>query len=650
MNAVDAIDDAGGTGSITIRVTRDQTQPSFEVAGAASKVYPIESIELQDDGVGFTPANFDSFNTCDSDLKLGRGGRGLGRMLWLLAFDHAEVDSVYRDPSSTGDLLRRRFAFRPTDDGIENHVLEKAVLDARPGTVVRLVGMKLLYRENCRHEPRTLARRVVEHMLEVFVNRKPIKVSLWDDQDGETISLNRVFDDEIKLGGKTDQFRVGGKSFVLRHVLVPVGTIDGGNKLNYCANSRVVLGEPLSKTDAKYRCPLPGDDGLTVSYVGYVTGRTLDDAVNQERTGFGIERDRSGLYVGEVTMQEIEAKALAKVSQYLAPYLLKLSVATAARIERYMDLKGRQYRPIVNGRPNQVQGVAADSSDDEVETALHRFRLARQAESDRLLRELTAKVKPDESYSERLRQLMAQYVDESQRDIQVSLVEYVLRRRAVIELLRTYQGTGPTGRATLEEAVHQLVYPMRETSDRVPHEFANLWLIDERLAFHRFLASDVRMDRVRAVNVDTGDRADLVFFFQASLAFEHGGSPFDSLVLVEFKRPGRDDYSEQDNPVVQVLKYVRDITAGGFKDATGSVRAVSDGVRFYAYVIADLTRTLTDVLLGRNFIRSSDQMGYYHYVEPHRLWIEVLSYDKLVSDASKRNQAFFDRLGMPQVC
>jgi hypothetical protein len=38
--------------------------------------------------------------------------------------------------------------------------------------------------------------------------------------------------------------------------------------------------------------------------------------------------------------------------------------------------------------------------------------------------------------------------------------------------------------------------------------------------------------------------------------------PFSSVVLIEFKRPLRDDYTDEDNPITQVYEYAELINSG----------------------------------------------------------------------------------------
>ncbi|WP_163370861.1 hypothetical protein [Endozoicomonas acroporae] len=49
-----------------------------------------KSLKATNNGVGFNDANIASFETLDSDHKIDKGCRGIGRLLWLKAFDIAK--------------------------------------------------------------------------------------------------------------------------------------------------------------------------------------------------------------------------------------------------------------------------------------------------------------------------------------------------------------------------------------------------------------------------------------------------------------------------------------------------------------------------------------------------------------------------------
>lgn len=93
VNSLHAIDDAKkDAGEVLIEVRRD-----FLAAPFAEGLSPIRGIVIKDNGVGFNDRNYKSFREAESTYKLKRGGKGVGRFLWLKVFDRAEVRSVFHN-------------------------------------------------------------------------------------------------------------------------------------------------------------------------------------------------------------------------------------------------------------------------------------------------------------------------------------------------------------------------------------------------------------------------------------------------------------------------------------------------------------------------------------------------------------------------
>lgn len=78
-----------------------------------------------------------------------------------------------------------------------------------------------------------------------------------------------------------------------------------------------------------------------------------------------------------------------------------------------------------------------------------------------------------------------------------SLAEYVIHRKAVIDLFERALETGTNGKYSLESRIHSIICPMRTTSDDTELDDLNLWLIDDRLAYHHYLASDKKSNPFR---------------------------------------------------------------------------------------------------------------------------------------------------------
>jgi hypothetical protein len=156
MNAFQAIQDAAVVqGKLVIEIER--------VHGLGlDDTPPINGFKITDTGIGLNDTNFDSFNTAFSELKINRGGKGLGRFIWLVAFDCVEIDSAFSEADSDG-LLQRKFTF---DTGYDPDKALPTPADRKlAGTIVRLVGFKEPYCTTCPQSAEQIAQRLIEHFL-----------------------------------------------------------------------------------------------------------------------------------------------------------------------------------------------------------------------------------------------------------------------------------------------------------------------------------------------------------------------------------------------------------------------------------------------------------------------------------------------------
>ncbi len=203
-----------------------------------------------------------------------------------------------------------------------------------------------------------------------------------------------------------------------------------------------------------------------------------------------------------------------------------------------------------------------------------------------------------------------------------------------------------TGKYALEGTVHSLIFPMRSTSDDVPFEQQNLWIIDERLTFHSFLSSDQPLNKLGEVESDSESRPDILIF-NRPLAFSDEAEPLQSVVVIEFKKPDRTNYRDED-PVTQAYRMIRDIRDSKMKDKGGRyIRPANANIPAYCYIICDLTPPVETRIQNMGAQRTPDNLGYYGFNEALNAYYEVISYNKLLSDAGKRNRVLFEKMNLP---
>jgi hypothetical protein len=193
---------------------------------------------------------------------------------------------------------------------------------------------------------------------------------------------------------------------------------------------------------------------------------------------------------------------------------------------------------------------------------------------------------------------------------------------------------------------------MRKTSDEVRMDSCNLWLIDERLAFHDFLASDKpisSMPIVDSLDAKEPDICALNVFDEPILVSDRTTVPLASIVIVELKRPMRNDAApgEEKDPVEQAFGYLERIRNGRAQTAAGRPIPRSEDIPGFCYAVCDLTPTVVRRCKTLGLNPTSDGLGYFGYNPNYKAYVEVISFDGLLNSAKQRNRAFFDKLGLP---
>ena len=228
-----------------------------------------------------------------------------------------------------------------------------------------------------------------------------------------------------------------------------------------------------------------------------------------------------------------------------------------------------------------------------------------------------------------------------------SLAEYVAKRKLIIDLLEQRLGHRDpnTESKYLEEAIHKIICPMRVNSGEVNYGQHNLWLVDDRLAYYDFWASDKKI-RTFAKSSYSQERPDLILF-QGNHLMRRAGTA-QPIVVVEFKRPATTGYTDEDNPVKQIYDYIRELRNKKVEDNNGAlITEVGPDTPFFCYLICDITSRLEGILEDYSIVQAlPGGRGFFGYNESRRAYVEVLQYSELVRDARLRHEAFFDELGV----
>ena len=141
VNSIQSIEDAGNKdGKIEITIQRD---PQLQLFGRPWET-DIENIIIKDNGVGFNKQNFESFDTYATDFKVKKGCKGVGRIMWLKAFDRVEVNSIYE---SDNKFYNRKFEF-DIDNAVKDMSNNEIEKPKECTTTVKLIGLMSKIKKN----------------------------------------------------------------------------------------------------------------------------------------------------------------------------------------------------------------------------------------------------------------------------------------------------------------------------------------------------------------------------------------------------------------------------------------------------------------------------------------------------------------------
>jgi soluble cytochrome b562 len=661
-NSIQSIDDAKIIdGSILIELTRKKSLYDGQEDG----FLPIDSIKVCDNGVGFIEDNFSSFLSSDSTYKLSRGGKGIGRFAWLKVFDHASVESTF---DQDGKPLKRYFEFVNNRDAIVNEKFESNP-SGNKNTTISLKHIKDGYLQKFPREIGDLADQIIEHLIMRLISPSCPSIILRDISVSPTIEIdiNHRFNAEFLLDSDVDSFSVNNYSFSVALLKVKANDVKATHSIYLSGNDRVVKSTPLSKYIPSLTAALLDEErGEPFCIKALVSSDYLDSNVNNERTKFSLRNggdvDASGDLINEITLSEIEGRTAETVSVHFENYLDSLRQTKRVKLEQviYTDFPHLipllEYDKVIDSiTPTQLQ----DKNKLNLALQKAKYEILLQAKQEVVDIQSTMENISEDNVSP---EMMIEYkkgfdrlVEKLTNITKSELSEYVVHRRILLDIFEKLLSKKNDGTYPWEEEIHKLIFPKGKSSEDMLGIAQNLWLIDERLSYHRYVSSDLPLDKKKKKSV----RPDVLIGkqvvqvddrglgFDMPIAFTENAqvAAYDSMVILEFKRAMRKDYAGEKDPIDQIKGYIREIRNGKALDPKGRPIIVSESCRFYAYLICDLTPALkNEIKEMHDFTPMVEGNGLFAMLKSLNAYVEVISYNKILADSAQRNRVLFEKL------
>lgn len=637
-NSIDAIG-SKADGQVDIVIKRAEILP--EMGGKA--LADIIGIDVIDNGIGFTEENRESFDTYRSDMKVKQGGKGFGRFMYLKYFNDVRIESTYM----SGDELRfRKFTFGRGNNIIENEKDGFAAKDAKTGTILHLSGVRKGIPDKGLE---VIARKLLEKILVFFVDptHPAPTIRILEEDNSNAVVLNDYIgdDEDINFIGSVPINIVDKESGELLDFNVQIYKIyysQAISRVSLTANKREVTDTALHSYIPEFQETLfeVDENGKQRNYSvkAYVIGDFLDENVTVERDSFTIGKEEGDL-ISSVSEKAIEREAASVVKDKFIEEMSRRFKEKRQRVENYVTNRAPWNKTLMSDI--DLESMSMGISEQELEMRFQKAKFEKEQQIWIELKEIEARQdeEPDEDFDNQVSELAGKISNSSKND----LVHYICTRKKVIDLFDLLRKRKDDGSASLERDIHNLIYPMGSNSLNTEYEEHNLWLLDERLVFSAFTASD------QSNFIDDNEAPDLAVFFDNKSMFRQGDNIATSPVcIVEFKRPKRTQYKEGENPILQACHYARKILDGKYEmpDGIEPIKVDKKSTPVYVYIVCDIVPKIQQCADDTSLVLSPDGERYFGYLKSYNAYVEVISYRSLIETAKMRNAIFFKKLGL----
>ena len=637
VNSIQAIDVSGRTdGVVSVEAIRSAQRELDE------SLPDIRSFRITDNGIGFTDVNRESFDTLYTDLKLREGGKGFGRFTCLKYFENLLVESDFR---RNEQMYHRSFRMGKNKDIIvEEKEFESAAPDT--GTTVTLDWLKPDKALDKKLE--TIARTLVEKLLPYFVTEgyQPPRIVLSEEHGEDGIVLNHFFNTGEaaaiqEIQASNPRFRLGRndheESFAVRLFKI-FSPKNQKSRVSLIAHKREVSATSLHDYVPEFAeefCEAPFDGSLNSrNFIlkAYVFSDFLDRRVSIERGSFDLAPTDDDLFA--IQQDQIEEAAAEIAKSALGEEITTRQDRKKKKIQAYVERAAPWHRHLLS--TVDISTMPMSPSEEEIEIRLQKEKFREEAR----IRDEVKVVLSDESIEEpqeRVAKLVQSISESSKND----LVHYIAIRRNVLEIFSKSLERDRSGKHKSEGYVHDIIFPRRSDSETTKYNQHNLWIVDERLNFTDYISSDLPL------NEGASERPDLAAY-DKRIVFRGDNEASNPITIFEFKKPQRDDFvnhSSKEDPVEQIIRYVNNIRAGKYKTPEHRNINVVPNTPFFGYVICDINQKVEKWLEEeKDFTCMPDRLGWFQWREKIHLYIEVLSWDKVMRDAKMRNGIFFHHL------
>ena len=624
-----------------IYIRRPKSKQS-KIQGIENNTYsPITGFEIVDNGMGFFSKNCSSFEEAYTPYKLELGCKGVGRFMMLAAFERVRVESKYFEPANNA------FYYRDVKMSIQEGIVpgEPSVQEGRDfRTVLYLEGYKQNFLKSA--GPDVIAKNVLEHWLIYFIHDDTPTITLYDDGYPEPIVLHNWFKEVYDVEDTIELMDVCGQSFELLFVK---NYRKKSHRVHYCASRRVVQEVAISSIlPVLNKHPFFDEEKAKEYYIDiYCSGDVLTEAAQDWRTEFSIPKKKVNKRVTDnVSIEELNDEVGKKVVERYGSEIASFEEENLTDVRNYIFRENMvEYRHLIDF-PELLKSIPSGLNDNEIEEHLHKINFEQEqqqrARANELLSVNVDRIQNTEEYKAFFNSL-DEFMNTQVGIGQSRLAKYMMHRKTILKIFEKYlEWQENSSSYKYEKDIHDIIFKRKNTNDNIRFNEHNLWILDERLAYHQYIASDKKFNEIESVEVNSEEAADL-FIYNKKFAY---GLENESVIIFEFKRPMRTNYTNEEKDLGgQIVRYVNTLIDKQTTNSKGRPHGITEDTPKFGYVICDFTPEIEKVI-QRNSYKKTTKGTYLKYEEGLGLFVEIMNYDQLLNDVNLRHKAFFSELGI----
>ncbi|MDL2311468.1 hypothetical protein LJC68_01135 [Bacteroidales bacterium OttesenSCG-928-B11] len=644
VNAIQSIEDKTDNekGQISIKAIRSPLQTiEFE---DELPYNPIIGFEVYDNGVGFIQSRFSAFGDAFTDFNAKKGCKGIGRYTVLACFGSMEVNSTFFE---NGKWYNRAFRF---DNAKENNGNIKETDTQILKTKISLNNYKkefISYITKNKIELIDIAENIIQHCLLYFIEDAMPAIKLYDEGTSKNpIFLNDIYRNVIKFDREPAQLKIDNIDSIFNLNYLK-NYSNKAHSFHLCANKREVGKKTnMSNFIPSFVQSLIDEQQKKYYLSIYVTGDFLDEKANNQRNEFSVPlKKEQKTDFDEICLSELFDNLSDNVRQTYSNFIETADKEKNERIRNYI-LNGKTprlaYKHLLNVS-NIFDDIYANISDERLEAELAKKVFQLEQKRTKAFNKAFNKKKYDK---EEFGKILTEVLREEAAFSQDKLADLMVRRKSVIKLFKQYLEWRSEENYMLEEDLHNIIFTMGAETDTMPIDYHNLWLLDERLTFYRRTNSDKQLRTNKDFDVNSQKEPDLLIY-DFPWAYSDNPNNVNSLVLFEFKRPGRDMNTTKDKKLdSQVEGYFEKLMESKATNEKGRILNVQDNTAKFGYVICELHKELEEYNIKYNYFKKTPYGTLYKINPELNMYIEVMSYQTMVDFAEKRHDAFFQALGI----